>query len=302
MSNSKLEQVRPTFHLIATTFNRQVELAQFLNALISQIGRPIIKLYLLDQNPHRLDLDKFEFGPNIKVIYVHEGARLGLSAARNKLISYLDDVNGGDIIAFPDDDCWYPENLLADIEHVFNQTSVDLICTHVYDPINEKDYGGRPSNKLIRLTFSNLFSLPISVGIFMKFDQRFISEMRFDNNLGAGTKLGSGEETDFVYRLLKAGARGIYDGNYRVYHLVEPADVRDEKKAYAYGLGFGFIASRFVIRGNWIIISSMIDIMMRSCAGYLISMNKRTARRYYSARLTGIVRGISMAFKTIAER
>ncbi|WP_414633410.1 glycosyltransferase family 2 protein [Acidisarcina polymorpha] len=67
--------------------------------------------------------------------------------------------------------------------------------------------------------------------------------MRFDESLGvgAGTPFASGEDTDYVFRLLEAGVRGRFDRGLTVFHPRRDmmSSHADEVRAYSYGCGMG---------------------------------------------------------------
>src|SRR5271166_5434820 len=94
--------------LIVATMDRVTELERLLTSLDCQSYKEF-EVIVVDQNPD----DRL-----LLVLRSHEALTIrhlrcspGASRARNVGLR----IAGGDIIAFPDDDCWYPEGLLASV-------------------------------------------------------------------------------------------------------------------------------------------------------------------------------------------
>ena len=214
--------------------------------------------------------------------------RLPLSYARNIGIQH----SSGDIFGFPDDDCWYPPTALEQVAEYFeNHPSTAAICTNVYDPGLKRSYGGRPVGPHVRVNYRNLFELPISVGIFVRRNAFEAAGFHFDEKLGAGTPLGSGEETDLIYRLLKSGALVEYLGSIQVFHPVPEYQETDIEKYRRYGLGFGYLNGQIVRDGQWRVLHHLGVVLVRSLGGTLKNLHRSTRRRLYWNRLLGIVQG-----------
>jgi glycosyltransferase involved in cell wall biosynthesis len=230
------------------------------------------------------------YAQNCGSIYVKEifTPRIGLSQARNIGLSHAT----GDIVAFPDDDCWYPDNILCELADYFkaNQALAGL-CVNVFDPHIGKPYGARPRGIVTKITSRNLFALPISVGLFLKLEDLKKVGAFFDETLGAGTKFGSGEETELVYRLQKSGLYIEYNGNFSVYHELPASSDRSPAKAYNYGLGFGFLCRRLISNGNYTIFVYFAYVIFRSLIGMIGYAGNWSRSREYSARLVGAIEG-----------
>jgi GT2 family glycosyltransferase len=72
---------------------------------------------------------------------------------------------------------------------------------------------------------------------------RVSSSFEFDESLGvgAGTQFASGEDTDYVFRLLDAGMKGRFDRRLTVYHPRHDmlSGGASAARAYGYGCGMG---------------------------------------------------------------
>ena len=94
------------FSLLLATVGRTAELERFLSSLDAQTYRNF-DLIVVDQNPdERLAALVQSYAGRFPVLCVKSTP--GLSRARNAGLRYV----SGDVIAFPDDDCWYPPDLL----------------------------------------------------------------------------------------------------------------------------------------------------------------------------------------------
>jgi hypothetical protein len=71
----------------------------------------------------------------------------------------------------------------------------------------------------------------------------------FDERLGPGTDGASAEDLDVLYRLLRDGSRIRYDPRAVVYHQLQPAVWRREKRML-YGVGLGAVAGVTLRRGD----------------------------------------------------
>ena len=167
-----------------------------------------------------------EFSIRYKEICVE---KCSLSHARNIGLQYVEDKG---IIGFPDDDCWYNQTVLSFVLN--NIGEYDFICVGVFDPYKNLPYGNnRKMDQKIEITEENVLTLPISVGIFYKYNSPD-DIPRFDECLGVGTDWGSGEETDFLLQLMYEGKRGIYNSYDCVYHETERNKDYDVNSIFKY--------------------------------------------------------------------
>jgi glycosyltransferase involved in cell wall biosynthesis len=219
---------------------------------------------------------------------LQSGSRIPLSKARNVGLPHL----SGDIIAFPDDDCWYEPNLLANVANFFRDNpEIDCICTNVYDPVRRSVYGKRPVGVTRRVSFTNLFRLGISVGIFVRREALELAGAYFDERLGAGTPIGSGEETELLGRLLSRGCRVEYVGDIQVYHPVHHYSKADVRKSYDYGVGFGHVNGRLLSAGHPGVLWGFAEVFARSFLGTVLYLPDPVRRAVYWNRMRGILSG-----------
>lgn len=154
--------------------------------------------------------------------------RPNLSAARNKGIA----LAIGSIVAFPDDDCWYEDEV---VEQVLAAFSAHLDWSGlVAEWVEAAAQGDRPppnSNLLSQKWRQFRGGDASSITLFFK--ANLLRDIGgFDDRLGVGQWFGAGEETDLILTALAAGAQLARCPNIRVHHRFEA----QEAKAF---------------RGNW---------------------------------------------------
>jgi glycosyltransferase involved in cell wall biosynthesis len=224
------------FSLIVPTLGRTDELRKLFESLCAQ-SYPDFEIILVDSNAPGF-LKEVIDGYHSRLQIVHVFARFGLAAARNVGLA----VATGNIVAFPDDDCWYEPNTLATALSKFKgQQSLAIVSGKTVD------HEGKPSvsvflDRPARISRKNYLKCGNSASIFYR-REVFADIGRFDIRLGvnSGTEFQSGEESDFLLRVLDAGLTAQFFPDLRVYHgQVDSALTNAHiNRARAYGLGFG---------------------------------------------------------------
>jgi glycosyltransferase involved in cell wall biosynthesis len=226
----------PKFSLIIATCGRTDELHR-LFASITSYGLTDCECIVVDQNPdERLIsvLDQWRDRLQLK----HVVSSPGLSHARN--VGLLN--ARGEILAFPDDDCWYSPRLLSKVERFFEENADYAMLS-----VGVRDESGTLSgNRWVRgacnLGTANLFRTSVGFGLFVRRD-RVPEFLRFDESLGvgSGTEFASGEDTDYVFRLLEKGLKGRFNREFTVYHARHDmlSGKTTEARAFSYGCGMG---------------------------------------------------------------
>jgi GT2 family glycosyltransferase len=201
----------PSFDLVVATVGRDDELRQLLKSLERQT-HDRFRVLLVDQNEDgRLEPLLAEAHP-IELVLLRSPR--GLSRARNVALAHVD----SDLVAFPDDDCEYPEDLLERVARRFAERD-DLagLTGRSADPSGHSSPYWKPD--AAALTADNLWNRAISYTIFLR--RSLVEQVgRFDERLGlgAGTAWSSGEEIDYLVRAVKRGAQIEYDPELVVLH------------------------------------------------------------------------------------
>lgn len=236
------------FSLILATVGRSEEVAKFLAHLDLQTYRHF-ELIVVDQNKDdRVSRQLDSYRDKFEIVYLQ--SHPGLSVARNLGLS----VVAGDIVAFPDDDCWYPPDVLETIASIFSCYDVDIITGQ------SKDEYGRDSQRYWSVKPKlcdryNIWQLAISYTVFMK--RYCVSSIgAFDESLGVGaaSPWQSGEETDYLIRAIVQGYRVGYFPELFVYHpqKTNRYDSTTVVRARVYGAGMGRVMSKHMYRARFV--------------------------------------------------
>lgn len=286
-ARERSEKASPVrFSLIVATLGRTEEIERLLASLVAQTYKDF-DLIVVDQNGD----DRLE---PFLAPYRHEYPVLrltsepGLSRARNVGLEHA----RGDVIAFPDDDCWYPPDLLERIAGSLNNRDGIAGCSVFVREDGERLVSGkvgmpRFDREAGLLNKTNAWARAISYTIFLR---RGVVEKvgRFDESLGIGAPWGSGEDTDYPLRAVKAGFELYYDPGIAVYHRALPEQSELAERAYRYGVGMGRVWRKHDYP-LWFV----VYYLLRPAGGALLSLAKGRGSevRYYFNSLRGRLRG-----------
>ncbi|AZQ66505.1 glycosyltransferase family 2 protein [Silicimonas algicola] len=227
---------QPVISLVVATIGETPHLARLARSLGAQEFRDF-EVIVVNQGAERA-LDDFEAAlPDWVALTKLRSAR-GLSRARNVGLK----AARGRLVAFPDDDCWYPQHLLGHVASSFGaEEDLDILTCAT------RDAEGAHSNGtfLARsepLTHRNVWKAGNSNGIFLRLAPA-LAVHGFDETLGAGSgsPFGSGEETDLLLRLIREGSRGRFDADLFVHHdqVDRTPDAGALRRARLYSTGYG---------------------------------------------------------------
>lgn len=271
--------------LILATVGRVSEVNVFLDSLVHQTYKNF-EIILVDQNEdNRLEntINQYRILFEIK----HIKSEKGLSKARNVGLRHA----SGDIYTFPDDDCWYANDLL--------KRAVMLLNEHpTWDGFTGKCENGKGQSTVTRWINSaryidsiNAWRTTTSISIFLK--RNVIKTIgNFDVTLGAGasTMWGSGEDIDYIIRVVKNGYRIFYEPSFIVFHH-QDIIVYDENayiRAFKYSSGMGRVLRKhkfplWFVGYNW----------LRSLGGIILSCLccNIPKSRYHWMTLKGRIQG-----------
>lgn len=273
----------PSFDLVLATVGRTSELEAFLGSLEAQ-SHMGFRVLLVDQNEdERLAPMLVEHGG---LDVVHLRAERGLSRARNVALPEV----RADVVAFPDDDCVYPADLL---ERVARRLTDDVGLDGLTGRSVDASGGSSASWKLDRtvLTQTNLWNRAISYTIFLR---RGLVERvgGFDESLGlgAGTSWSSGEEIDYLVRAVRSGARIAYDPTLTVEHELPALAGRElRERGFRDGASLGH-----VLRKNRYPAREITRRLVRPVGGVVASVARLDLDRagFHVATLRGRVHGL----------
>lgn len=273
------------FTLVLATLGRTEEIERFLDSLVRQQYRSV-EVLVVDQNRDNRLMGILErFGKTLSLTRLH--SEPGLSRARNVALA----VATGDIVAFPDDDCWYPDELLIRVARFFREhPDVDGLSGRVAHQEQGPSYA-RFDRSAGFVTLRNVWQRVSSVSFFLR--RGVITAVGgFDEQLGigAGTPWGGGEDIDYPLRALKEGYTIHYDPSIVAMHPspfrlgYDQASVR----AFRYGAGIGRVWRKHSFP-KWLV----AYYLMRPLGGSVLSflMARPSRARYYLWAFRGRVLG-----------
>jgi glycosyltransferase involved in cell wall biosynthesis len=271
----------PTFDLVVATLGRVDELGRLLDSLEGQTYRSF-RVLVVDQNRDGR-AEAVQAGRNLDLLRLTSTP--GLARARNVALELVE----ADVVAFPDDDCRYPPTLLADVaQRLSTREELDGLSVPTQDADGRRDagWGSEPAE----LTTRNVWNLVASAGLFLR---RPLLERvgAFDEQLGIGGPgpWRSSEETDYVIRALREGARIAYDPTLSVEHpltVVAGAALVARGRSEGASVGYLLRKHRYPPR-------TVGRMGVRPVGGVIVSLARLDAdrARFHAATLTGRIRG-----------
>ncbi len=276
------EAAPTTFDLVLATVGRAHELRPLLDSLARQTHRSF-RVIVVDQNDDDRVAEELAGRP-FEVLPVR--SRPGLSRARNAGLARVD----ADVVAFPDDDCVYPPDLLERVaRHFAREPELDGITGRAVAPDDRSSPSWKEDAAI--LTDDNLWNRAISFTIFLR--SGLVSAVGpFDEELGlgAGTPWSSGEEIDYLVRAVRSGARIAYDPDLRVIHAEKPgADPTKGELTYRDGASVGYI-----LRKHRYPVRVRARMLVRPLGGTLLSLARLdpARARQHAATLRGRIAGL----------
>ena len=270
------------FSLIVATVGRLDEL-KLLFASLEQQTYKDFEVIIIDQNEDmRLnwveETGAYSF-PRTRsrssVRRVSHARNLGLQAAV------------GEIVAFPDDDCIYPPELLARVDQAFREEPRFGVRTGpAASP--EGGYGSaRWQTEPGEIGLANIWICAIAFNIFML--RSVITAIGgFDEQLGPGARFGAGEENDLLLRALQTGCRGWYDTGQLAVHPEKKLTAFGVERAFTYGAGMGYVLRKHKMPARiW------LNYMIRPFGGCLLNLarGRLLYANYYWRTLRGRMYG-----------
>ncbi len=251
------------FSLICATINRTEAIDRLLNSLTGQTHNDF-EFVIVDQNSDGRLLPIIEkYAEQFEIMHISSDP--GLSKARNLGLESAT----GEIVAFPDDDCWYGDNVLEKVAILIEENpDIQGITGICFDDRINKSYGRVNAHKGL-ITKFNVWLKGSSASMFLIRDFIEQNKLNFDENLGLGSANYSGEETDFILSMLNAGAKIYFDPEIRVGHPYKKDLMNREmiEQGFQYGLGFGY-----VLRKHNYSYLYRIAVYLRSWIGMIISL------------------------------
>ncbi len=270
------------FSLVMATRGRTAEIAAFLDSVLAQ-GMPDAEAIIVDQNADaRLDAVLAPFAGRLRLLHLrsdvanaNHARNLGLAAA------------SGALVGFPDDDCLYPQGVLARVAAAF---AADPALALLTGPA-ESPAGGLGSGRWREaggvIDAANVWTSVIEFNLWLRRPVA-LALGGFDDAMGPGTPLGSAEGNDLVLRAIAAGHQARYDPALRVIHPDKRLTDVATARARLYGRGLGF-----ALRRHGVPAATWLPFAVRPIGGAALSLLKGRPRDagYYAMTLLGRAEG-----------
>ena len=273
----------PSFALVVATVDRDDGLRILLDSLERQTYRRF-RVLLVDQNDDDRVVPIVAASDELGIVHLH--APRGLSRARNAALAHVD----ADIVAFPDDDCAYPDDLLERIARRFaERPDLDGLTGRTTDASGRSS--GRWATVAGPLARNTVWNRANSASTFLR--RELVERVgEFDERLGLGSgwRWSSGEETDYLVRALDSGARIEFDPSLIVLHELRTFTAEELR---AVGLRDGGSVG-YILRKHRYPLRVVARMVVRPVGGVVVSLARRdlARARFHAATLRGRLTGL----------
>lgn len=269
--------------LVIPTVGRTVEPQRLFQSLRAQTFTDF-EMIVVDQNRDQRLAELVERFRSVFPVTHLRPATIGASHARNLGLR----AASGDVITFPDDDCWYGDRTLLE------RVAATLAARPRLAAVTGRalDEHGRPCQlrwpaRSATLNRLNLWRMAVEFTMFVR-RELFEAIGDFDENLGPPWSAGEG--SDLLIRALNAGFRIDYEPDLVVQHP-NPVTAYDEgarRRAYCYSVGFGR-----TLRKNRYPVATVAYHCARPAGAALAALllGRRRQAKYYWAATRGKIRG-----------
>jgi glycosyltransferase involved in cell wall biosynthesis len=223
--------------LVVATLGRTVQLDRLFESLARQDFTDF-EVIVVDQNPDdRLEY-LFKRGFPFPLSRIHTPNARGLSRARNAGWK----VARGELVIFPDDDCWYPSWLLSRGTKLLADSQADVLTGRAADEAG-RDINGRYSQTPHRIDRSNVWISGIEwVMLFKKSALQAVEGFDEEIGVGASTPWQACEGQDILLRMLDKGLIGQFEPSFFGHHMefgrLAPKAMQAKGREYGRGLGY----------------------------------------------------------------
>jgi glycosyltransferase involved in cell wall biosynthesis len=280
--------MKPQASVIVPSIGRTAEAARLLDSLCRQTC-PDFQVVLVDQNADdRLVPLVEQFGALIPIQHIRSKT-VGASRARNAGLA--DCV--GEVILWPDDDSWYPHDLVERVLTFFeiHPGAAGTIGILVDETGKAHTRWVPPAVQPVGLM--DAFTQAAEPVLF--FRRTFVEELGgFDDSIGTGaqTPWGAGEGADLCARALKAALQVWIDPGLRVFHaptIIQLDDPDQLAKARTYARGMGAVVRKNRLPA--LFIASYLFTYLRAVLWNLLR-GRWANVNYHHKRLVGVIEGM----------
>lgn len=279
----------PAISLVVTTLGRVAQVERLFDSLARQSFTDFDVLVVDQNDDDRLAALCARSWP-FPLARLHTPGERGASRGRNR--GWRRTV--GDVVLFPDDDCWYPADFLETALAAMRRWDCDILSGRAADE-NGRSINGRFEATAQPLDRVNVWTTAIEwMVLFRRQALEAVDGFDDDIGIGASTPWQSCEIQDILIRAMTAGFSCWFDpavaGHHEELVLGRP-DARLIRKAHGYARGMGF-----VLRLHGYGVPTIGSWVLRPLASGLVSVvrGRRGMLPYYGrvafGRLEGALR------------
>lgn len=274
--------------LVLATLGRDLELLDLLKSLVFQTYRDF-ELIVIDQNRDcKIDkiLESFSQCLDIKHVKVDF---TGNAKARDYGIA----LARGRIIAFPDDDCVYDNNVLEQVVAEFGKRrQLAILVVGSYD-FSDTRFSIGVNSRRARY-FSRLNMMGVEFTQFFALDRVDRRQFYLDHDFGIGSKYSGAEGFELLYRLLRAGNQAFYTPDIKIHHANKDHYSLGTARMLKYSTGIGAYIRKFANQhdlfiGYYIVRKMLVAPVLKMLLAMLTFNAGKLAYSFYN--LVGIWRG-----------
>jgi GT2 family glycosyltransferase len=276
--------------LVVSTIGRVPELLRLVRSVEAAEGGVDVEVVLVDQSAdERCIAALTEASPSLRWLATTSGR--GVSLGRNVGLG----LATGDVVAFPNDNTWYPPDSLAKaLELLGARPEVSGLSGRLLTGDGRPAMLRWPAHAQ-RVDRRNFHRTAISPSLFLR--RSVVDELGgFDEMIGTGAAgpAQAGEESDLVLRAIATGHLIDYEPSLTV-HNAEPRDAADQAfvvKMRGYGYGHGH-----VWRMHALPVHRLVWTVVRKCVAAVVRAASRRSTLAHAdlawarACLVGYVRG-----------
>lgn len=229
-----------TVSLVVSTLGRGAELHRLLESLAVQdaVG---LELIVVDQNEEGDAIAEALTGRwPFPIRHERRPGIRGLSRGRNEGLRFVTT----EVVAFPDDDCWYPTDFFARALNLLDEKEADFVSGRPTDE-SGRTINGRFKTDPQAIDYGNVWTTGIEwLQLFRLEALRSVGGYDETIGIGASTPWQSAEGNDLLLRLLAAGKRGWYDPTLVGHHAelkIDNPDAAMIRKMRGYARGMGHV-------------------------------------------------------------
>lgn len=274
--------------LVLATLGRDWELAVLLESLINQTHQDF-ELIIIDQNKDgKIDAIVEPVSSCLDIKHVKVDFT-GNARARDYGIG----LARGRIVAFPDDDCAYENNVLEKVVAEFKRRpDMAILVAGSYDfstsgfsvGVNSPNAGYFSRFNMMGVEFTQFF------------DRKRIDNKQFyfDHDFGIGSKYSGAEGFELLYRLLRAGGTAFYNPDIRIYHPDKDHYKLGTGRMLMYSTGIGAYIRKFANQMDvfilyYIVRKMFVAPVLKMLLALVLLNPRKLAYSFYN--LVGVWRG-----------